>query len=317
MAIMTPPASPTAPPKPDWQSIITSLIPTGRQAAAHSPSPPRPSPSFISKYRKLHTLLYLSALSFLTLILIGNTSDTPILRQFYFLKLDLSNIIPRSVPNAVLINSIARTIGLHDFYQVGLWNFCEGYNDDGQGITYCSKPKIFYFFNPVEILMNELLAGATIALPSEISRALSIARIVSNWIFALFLASALLIFLCLLFAPFSTPYLPPPDQIHEKPTPPPPTPQQQQQTAHKRTPFLPPLLLILKFLALLTTTAASTLSTAMFTVFKIVFTNNQADLNIKAHLGLYMLIFMWIAVGCVGVGFGVDESVEETFLDGI
>jgi hypothetical protein len=35
-----------------------------------------------------------------------------------------------NVPNAVLINSIARTIGLHDFYQVGLWNFCEGYQDE-------------------------------------------------------------------------------------------------------------------------------------------------------------------------------------------
>ncbi len=48
----------------------------------------------------------------------------------YFYKLDLSDIIPESVPNAVLINSIARSLGLHDFYQVGLWNFCEGYNDE-------------------------------------------------------------------------------------------------------------------------------------------------------------------------------------------
>jgi len=27
------------------------------------------------------------------------------------------------------LNSIARSLGLHDFYQVGLWNYCEGYND--------------------------------------------------------------------------------------------------------------------------------------------------------------------------------------------
>lgn len=29
-----------------------------------------------------------------------------------------------------LSNSIARTLGLHDFYQVGLWNYCEGYDDE-------------------------------------------------------------------------------------------------------------------------------------------------------------------------------------------
>jgi hypothetical protein len=96
---------------------------------------------------------------FLVLVVIGNTSNKPVLRSTYFLYLDLANIIPVSIPNAVLINSIAQTIGLHDFYQVGLWNFCEGYN--GQGITHCSKPETLYAFNPVEIILNELLAGAT------------------------------------------------------------------------------------------------------------------------------------------------------------
>lgn len=52
------------------------------------------------------------------------------MRDLYFFKLDLTDILPLSVPNATLINSIARTLGLHDFYQVGLWNFCEGYKDE-------------------------------------------------------------------------------------------------------------------------------------------------------------------------------------------
>lgn len=106
------------------------------------------------------SLLHLLSLVFLILVLIGNTHNRAVLRDTYFLKINLSNIIPRSVPNAVLINSIARSIGLHDFYQVGVWNFCEGY-DDGSGITYCSTPRKLYWFNPVEILLNELLAGAT------------------------------------------------------------------------------------------------------------------------------------------------------------
>ena len=47
--------------------------------------------------------------------------------------------------------------GLKDFYQVGLWNFCEGTKD--KGITACSKPIVMYWFNPVQILVDEMLNG--------------------------------------------------------------------------------------------------------------------------------------------------------------
>jgi hypothetical protein len=115
--------------------------------------------STVHWHRGLRSLLYLIAWIFLVLVVIGNVANKPVLRSTYFLYLDLSNIIPVSVPNAVLINSIAQTIGLHDFYQVGLWNFCEGYN--AEGITHCSKPETLYAFNPVEIILNELLSGAS------------------------------------------------------------------------------------------------------------------------------------------------------------
>lgn len=105
------------------------------------------------------SFLFLVALIFLILVEVGNTrEDRPILGSIYFIKLDLSHIIPRSVPQAQLINSIARTLGLHDFYQVGLWNFCEGYDDE---ITDCSQPRTLYWFDPVDIILDELLAGAT------------------------------------------------------------------------------------------------------------------------------------------------------------
>ena len=61
--------------------------------------------------------------------MIGNTHDKPVLNDIYFYQLNLADIIPTNVPNAQLINSIAQSIGLHDFYQVGLWNFCEGYDN--------------------------------------------------------------------------------------------------------------------------------------------------------------------------------------------
>jgi hypothetical protein len=99
------------------------------------------------------------ALVFLILIEIANTYNKNIINDWYFIRLDLSNVVPSSVPNFALINTIAQTLGLHDFYQVGLWGFCEGYS--GEGVTHCSEPRTLYWFNPVEILRNELLAGAS------------------------------------------------------------------------------------------------------------------------------------------------------------
>ena len=108
----------------------------------------------------LTSFLFLVSLVFTILVEVGNTSadHRHITGSIYFIKLDLSHIIPQAVPQAQLINSIARTIGLHDFYQVGLWNYCEGYNNDISG---CSTPKTLYWFNPVDIILSELLAGAT------------------------------------------------------------------------------------------------------------------------------------------------------------
>ena len=108
----------------------------------------------------LTSFLFLTSLVFTILVEVGNTSadHRHITGSIYFIKLDLSNIIPQAVPQAQLINSIARTIGLHDFYQVGLWNYCEGYKNEISG---CSTPKTLYWFNPVEIILSELLAGAT------------------------------------------------------------------------------------------------------------------------------------------------------------
>lgn len=128
---------------------------------AHGPSPHTVKAATRTRliFSLLTSFLFLTALVFLILVEVGNTSKHhAVVGSIYFMKLDLSHIIPRSVPQATLINSIARSLGLHDFYQIGLWNYCEGY---GSEITYCSKPKTLYWFNPVQIILSELLAGAT------------------------------------------------------------------------------------------------------------------------------------------------------------
>ena len=75
---------------------------------------------------RIHTAIaaavcYFLTIIFLLLVIIGNVSKKQkALTQIYFLKLDVSDVIPLSVENAVLLNSIARSLGLHDFYTVGL-----------------------------------------------------------------------------------------------------------------------------------------------------------------------------------------------------
>ena len=76
------------------------------------------------------SVFYFISIPFLILVLIGNIHTSGVLTDIYFFKLDVSHIIPISVENSNLLNSVARSLGLHDFYQVGVWNFCEGYNDE-------------------------------------------------------------------------------------------------------------------------------------------------------------------------------------------
>ena len=226
--------------------------------------------------------LYLVSTVFLILVEIGNTSNLPVIRDTYFLRIGLANIIPEAVPNALFINSIARSIGLHDFYQVGLWDFCEGYI--GEGITYCSKPKTLYWFNPVEIILSELLAGASIALPTEVTDVLHIVKTASQWMFACYLVGVCLTFLCIFLVPLGF--------------------SKQPRWSHKaKRIFIRQLpLTILTFLALLFTAGPSVIATVMFVIFRNTFTG-AADLNITASLGTPMLAFMWIATGLNLIGF--------------
>ncbi|KAF2648500.1 integral membrane protein-like protein [Lophiostoma macrostomum CBS 122681] len=206
--------------------------------------------------------LFISVI-FLILVEIGGTYNRSLIRDWYFIRLDLSHIIPASVPNFALINTIAQTLGLHDFYQVGLWGFCEGYVN--QGVTYCSKPQTLYWFNPVEILGNELLAGASINLPSDITDILDLIKIVSQVMFGLFLTSACLSFVLIFIVPLSI---------------------------YTRWLSLP--IAILTFLNALFCTVATIVATVMFIIFRNVI-GSVAQLNISADIGEKMFAFMWVA----------------------
>ncbi|KAH8730066.1 SUR7/PalI family-domain-containing protein [Phaeosphaeriaceae sp. PMI808] len=203
------------------------------------------------------------ALIFLILVEIAGTSNRTIIQNWYFIRLDLSNIVPASVPNSALINTIAQTLGLHDFYQVGLWGFCDGYL--GEGVTFCSKPQTLYWFNPVEIIRNELLAGASINLPAHINNILDLIKFVSQWMFGLFLTGTCLSFVLIFVMPLSV-----------------------------FTRWLALPVAILAFLNALVVTVASVIATVMFIIFRNTITD-VAELNIGAEIGFTVFVFMWIA----------------------
>jgi hypothetical protein len=194
---------------------------------------------------------------------IGNINKKVVIRRTYFFKLNLTNIIPASANDIQLVNSLARSLGLHDFYQVGLWNFCEGYNDEG--ITNCSPTQTLYWFNPIEILLNELLAGATIALPAEINNILNLIKIASHIMFGFFLTGVCMNLVNIFLAPI---------------------------VLYSRWWSFP--FAIWTFISALLTTTATIIATVMFVIFKNVITSQQG-LNIGASLGTDMFVFMWIA----------------------
>ncbi|KAF2872563.1 SUR7/PalI family-domain-containing protein [Massariosphaeria phaeospora] len=247
----------------------------GRKRSTSSTSTPAAPPPDLTKAQiKLATrtrkrfalltsfFLFLTVL-FIILVELGGIFDKAVIRNWYFIRLDLSHIIPASVPNFALINTIAQTLGLHDFYQVGLWGVCEGYQ--GDGVTFCSKPQTLYWFNPVEIIGNELLAGASINLPNDINDILNLIKLASQVMFGLFLTSACLSFILMFIVPLSV---------------------------FSRWATLP--IAIITFLNALFVTVASVVATVMFVIFRNVIGSVQ-ELNIKAEIGNYLFGFMWTA----------------------
>lgn len=215
--------------------------------------------------------LYFLSIPFLILVIIGNTHINSTLNDIYFFQLDVSQVIPISVENSNLLNSVARSLGLHDFYQVGLWNFCEGYLDEG--VTFCSEPKQFYWFNPVEIMISELLAGAQIALPSQAVTVLNLLKMGSKIMYAFFMGGISVNFV-LIFASLLV----------------------------IRTRWWSLLLTLLAAIASIFVSVAAIIATVISIAAKVALTA-QDQLNIRANIGVKMFAFMWIAAIFTDVAF--------------
>lgn len=208
-------------------------------------------------------LFYFLSIPFLILVIIGNTHINSTLNDIYFFQLDVSQVIPISVENSQLLNSVARSLGLHDFYQVGLWNYCEGYNDEG--VTHCSTPQQWYWFNPVEILVSQLFAGAQIALPAEALTVLNLLKIGSRVMYGCFMAGICVNFILMLVSPLVI-----------------------------RTRWWSLAFSILGGLSAVVITVGAAIATVISIAAKVALTA-QDQLNIRCNIGIKMFVFMWLS----------------------
>ena len=233
------------------------------------------------------------ALIFLLLINIGNVSNVKVLNDLWFFKIDVSKIVPAGGANGGQARS-AQSVGLRDFYQVGLWNFCEGYHD--KGITQCSKPVLMYWFNPVQIMVDEVLKGESGAFsfspekarmrPSDVERltrsAVALPQSVADYLTTVRNASHLM-FLCFfggLFAALLSIFLCP-------------------LAVYSRLASIPVALVSLA--TGLGTLIAAAISSAMWAILRRNILDSSPDLNITAEVGTKMAVFAWSAAACTMV----------------
>ncbi|KAF8477036.1 SUR7/PalI family-domain-containing protein [Kalaharituber pfeilii] len=225
----------------------------------------------------LSTLLAILSLVFTILVLLGNTFNSPVLNNIYFLKLDLSNLIPESVPDHGLINSIAQSLGLRDFYQVGIWGYCEGYNR--AGVTYCSPPKHLYWFNPVDILTGQLFRGAKIALPANITEPLELAKTSSYWMFVCFMVGIAFTFLSICIGWIA---------IYSR--------------------WASGICSCVQGIAMAGTTIAAVMASTIYSLFRSTF-EVAPEVTVKGILGEEMFVYMWMAAG-----FSIASFILHTLL---
>ena len=275
---------------PSQHSPTSSTFSDPKLAPTYTKADLRADTKHRKRFAIFTSFLFVVTLIFLILVQIGNLSNQHVLGDLYFFKIDVTNIVVTGLRNQKPGNTLAKQAGLHDFYQVGMWNFCEGFND--QGITACSKPQLMYWFNPIQILIDEILNGdhgpfffspppfiplpnpranapTPVNLPPTVTEYLYIIRTASQTMFVLFFASTFTSFLAIFLCPLAV---------------------------YSRLVSIPIALFAL--LSALMTFVATGISTGMWSVFQRQLQVYGADMHVVPSIGRKMSIFTWIAAGC-------------------
>jgi len=170
-------------------------------------------------------------------------------------------------------STIARTIGLHDFYQTGLWNFCEGYyrlDQDWRGITTnCGPKEQGYYFDPISIMASELFYPYQIVFVQEEVDAIQTVHNNSDWLKAAFIITALFTGFTLLIGPLTGVW-------------------------HERR-LLNCLPVGTMCIAALFMFMGAVTATSVYFGLRDAF-NNDFRLNVEAHMGHQMFAWVWLCV---------------------
>ncbi|CAP94829.1 hypothetical protein E8E15_005629 [Penicillium rubens] len=160
----------------------------------------------------IFTPYVLTIASLICIIMVGlgctkASSDT--LNNLYFIRLDLSNISQGSAVTSeitdrladagitsVTAEEVSATIqtfqndgNIADFYDIGLWGYCEGDSTNGKDtVSKCTDPKAQFYFNPSSILgMSE--AQLEKELGSGMKKTMNVYKAVSKWMFIAYLVA--------------------------------------------------------------------------------------------------------------------------------
>lgn len=129
------------------------------------------------------------------------------------------------------------------------------------------------------MLTNELLAGATIALPTQVLTVLTIIRLASQIMFGFFLTACILTFLLVFLSPLVV------------------------LSRWYSLPFA-----LISFVNAVLVITASAIGSVMAWAFKFA-AESQSELNIHVYVGTRMLVFVWVASGFALVAFVVHAGL--------
>ncbi|KAJ5174980.1 uncharacterized protein N7482_000857 [Penicillium canariense] len=239
----------------------------------------------------IFTPYVLTIASLICIIMVGlgcTKASSGTLNNLYFVRVDLQNISSEGSKTTTEIENILSEHGitsvtssevsdvlsklqedstLADFYQIGLWGYCDGaINNNTANVTECSKPKSEFYFDPFYVWGLED-SDVKDELPSDYTKAMKVYKAVSKWMFIAYLVAFIVTIVEILVGFFAI----------------------CSRWGSCVTTFF-------AVLAFLFTTAASITSTVLFSVFKSSLSSTLDAYGITLTLGKNIYAATWLAV---------------------
>ncbi|CAI7664502.1 unnamed protein product [Penicillium bialowiezense] len=159
----------------------------------------------------IFTPYVLTIASLICIIMVGlgcTKASSSTLNDLYFMRLDLSNMSSNSdaittIENKLseagidvsdsditkLINTLQDDSTIADFYDIGLWGYCQGnITNNKDTVSSCTKPKAEFYFNPSDVLgVSE--SELEEELGSSVKKIMKVYKAVSKWMFIAYLVA--------------------------------------------------------------------------------------------------------------------------------